>query len=794
MKTGKWNLIDQTYAEIRVYCIYCRLTDFEMENHHNDVKLLLLSHQFSYREIPTHFSRKFPSYISSSNSQTSIIVFDVFSKFQISDIPDWASFDEYFWDGSAYFSNEIVNHFRRAMVLFLNYKFVGFKPLYFSAYILVTDYDEYSEPFILTYVPILKSGQICLRVIIQSSLNFIIQRIFPPKIGTYVLIPPYEHPFIVVDSENDIVSLKYIDHTRKEINWSKCVHVSMVSPNLSIRKHFIENATSSLHMAKQLKNDINMTKKPFYHFATKNYLEFPPENIEMFLNSKKEFNNSFNDRSAEQKNYEIGFPEMTPIQIAHELISDFQERDLILEQISINGLFPSQRCSPRFFIASFLSFFRFDFGFCSSSPPKVISNLPSFTSMKYEHLGIPQVVVNKDGAEVLIDASQIIQQWEDKVIQPICGTKNAHFVVFFDSAFKESQISTFFSMLSHNYSLLGFGKLIPYPKANPYISVLENIVPDTINSFFKEHSLSEFQQDPLLSFIVGQPIYDSGFLPHTILSYIRPKMVSKATEMDFKTLSFVVYSRIRLFVPRPYGMINISTNESASIFFGFRYQPPFLLKRNHDHISIHVSWDMKTDLTAWLDDIGSILHVLPVQSLSRIFELMKNAQDFLKGIDIRFTLSVLSEGISKQTYDQIMYEARLIKEKLTLFTIFPTSSIQCVLSEQCDDDIIVFDTMEQTYELERHNYMKPEESCYVLSKHKPSYTVSLYTGDAWTNSRNILTDQVRGWSHLSWLSVKPGSEKRTISYPPHIAALLRKCHPETDIMCKFEFLPQNERI
>ena len=59
-------------------------------------------------------------------------------------------------------------------------------------------------------------------------------------------------------------------------------------------------------------------------------------------------------------------------------------------------------------------------------------------------------------------------------------------------------------------------------------------------------------------------------------------------------------------------------------------------------------------------------------------------------------------------------------------------------------------------------------------------------------------DTVRAYakhmSHMSWLSVKPGSENRTISYPPHVCALIRKNTPPTTILSCYEFLPSTEII
>ena len=173
---------------------------------------------------------------------------------------------------------------------------------------------------------------------------------------------------------------------------------------------------------------------------------------------------------------------------------------------------------------------------------------------------------------------------------------------------------------------------------------------------------------------------------------------------------------------------------------------------------------------------------------------MRGMIEFLDGIDLRFTLSLLSEGMPKLIYKSINEKFKFIIDQMKLFTIFPCSSIQFDFNENFDDDIIVFDKLEQSIESKEGQFLPPEETCFVGSQNLPIYTVSLYSKDAWRNSKSILNDFVQRMSHLSWLSVKPGSEKRTISYPPHIAALLRKNHSRTDIISKFEFLPSKEKI
>ena len=92
--------------------------------------------------------------------------------------------------------------------------------------------------------------------------------------------------------------------------------------------------------------------------------------------------------------------------------------------------------------------------------------------------------------------------------------------------------------------------------------------------------------------------------------------------------------------------------------------------------------------------------------------------------------------------------------------------------------------------VQQEHYVQPSATCYVMSKFQPPYMASIYR----RGGNQQLLEYVTKMSHLSWLSVKPGDEKRTISYPPHICALLRKNNCTCLTISRFEFLPSQEKI
>ena len=149
------------------------------------------------------------------------------------------------------------------------------------------------------------------------------------------------------------------------------------------------------------------------------------------------------------------------------------------------------------------------------------------------------------------------------------------------------------------------------------------------------------------------------------------------------------------------------------------------------------------------------------------------------------TLSILAEGLSASFLEE--FKSKLDQDIL-LFSVYPASTVQILFDEDFDDDVIIEDVQQIAFS-EQEKYLEPISSVYIASKYHPSYKASVYHG-----SKEDLIEYVKTMSNLSWLSVKPGQEKRTISYPPHICALLRKNGCDTTVLSKFEFLPTTEQI
>jgi hypothetical protein len=169
-----------------------------------------------------------------------------------------------------------------------------------------------------------------------------------------------------------------------------------------------------------------------------------------------------------------------------------------------------------------------------------------------------------------------------------------------------------------------------------------------------------------------------------------------------------------------------------------------------------------------------------------VFETFKPAR-------AKFTIAILGEGISTDLLQVLKEELGQLEFEVGIFAIAPEPKVQVLFRGDFDDDAVIFAEPEQS-RMGRENLAAPAANCYVVSQYLPAYCVSYYGGKPEGPAKDILLEQVREWSHLSWLTVKPGSEKRTVSYPLQIVALIRKTAPLCSHISMYEFLPSSEQI
>jgi hypothetical protein len=330
--------------------------------------------------------------------------------------------------------------------------------------------------------------------------------------------------------------------------------------------------------------------------------------------------------------------------------------------------------------------------------------------------------------------------------------------------------------------MFGFGKLSPtkYHQSDWYEPVEAIYI--KVDEFFRSQPETQFRESPLLCFIIAPRTYDPAFDPPALITWIAPQTVTAATHTDLRTIAFVLYSRIRIFTPPA---------TECDLFYGFRYQPPFLLRRSGDVMRIHIAWDPLTHMTAWIDDIGSVLAVRPGVEIVNLRRIVSELKDQFADIDIEVTLSVLGEGITEEQFGFLENRVSVENERMSVYAISPAPAVQVCFGQEFEDDALLIEKREQIWEGE---FRQPLATGFVISKKKPAWMCSLYESESRESPPTVLFDFVKEMSSLSWLSVKPGAEKRTVSYPPHIAALLSQNGTDTRIVGRFEFLPSSEDL
>lgn len=614
---------------------------------------------------------------------------------------------------------------------------------------------------------------------------------------------------------------------------------------------------------------------------------------------------------------------------------------------------------------SFFRFFNFSnfFGFTNSVSPPIGQMFDFQNVTTFYHLGIPNIFLSQDGCAKEVQADNFLPSWEREKYMPISGPKNGHFIVFYETFgnissnnSKADSLSAFMSQFCHTYSQLSFGEFSPYPKNNVYNPVrLQPLTkistsssskgqpmglnsPQTemktskndididsgtyecdsmkkaVTSFLSTAPLLQFQDYPLVAFIIGGPschfftlesdrkmkssstFKENESCPRLHTVYVSPEIAISGTNDQIRALCFEVYSMIRSNKQGPIGNIEFmhkmlkakaiqnqlakkiqvqiqqiqsqphgplpNQNQEMQIkqmnkqlkhiqfqnfffklFFGFRYQPPFLLKQNSDSsslyilnpeaanngVNLNIAWDRQSGVSVWINDTGDILHSAETKDFTDLMLMITSAfsyppqqpqqqQQQQQQVQMpsmtsgrtplvkKLTITLLEEYLGQSDYEKFMQALTALPAEVDLFTFYHAPSVKALFSEDFKDDVAIFEKQEIANGLRMIQIKQPlnadqmgepgvsfvfdfpanpESTCYVLSKNHQAYMVSIYKG----GGQERLLQFVKTMSHLSWLSVKPGHENRTSSYPPHINALIQQNKTRCSSISQFEFLP-----
>ncbi|OHS93171.1 hypothetical protein TRFO_11982 [Tritrichomonas foetus] len=792
MNVVEWNLDSRGFHTVTTSIIRYIPDTTDLTDSQPNLRLLVLSHQLAQQGTPAFFIDKLPKYIGNlidDNNQPFVIVFDFYSQFGNFNLPYFFQFDTIEIEFSSVFTNELTDHITRAITLLLYYKFHNLSPCYHSSFLLFPSSETWFEPFILRYVPVLIKGNVHFRTYLIGNLNVHVDSQSHFNENTYVLIPPYEHPFCIQSSTPTQITAKYSDNQtiltfqRNDIRITQLLNPSPTLIN-------IFNPSPPIVQGANFGNE---HEHKFCQFKNLPSFNFPEPAINDFFEDKvnKEYEKLLQENKIQNSSLEDKPPSLDTI--LTEQISNYAIRDLISNCISSLCTFPSKRLNLKLETAKFISHYEITYGLTKNSPPVFTNSFLSKQTTRFFPLGIPQVVVLKSNLFIETPANKVIEKWIPENYKPPIGTKNANFVVFSACSLKENVIKQFVHYFAHVYSSLGFGKLTQFRKESAFILTNSNELITRITSFLNAYKLTQFQVYPIIFFIITEKEFDFTFQPHIHQIHITPSQVAKFNVDSIQRLAFLTYSRIRVETPNPTNIIHESLSVTKlpfnpeDMFFKFRYQHPFCLKRiSKNTLHIHACWDPISTISVWSDDIGSVFHVEKLSHIHYLGSVYSYLKDSFNDIHVCCSIGILMNGLP----NGLIAPFRNLTD-FNLYSIMPAPHVQ-VTNLNTDEDVFIASDYEQTYEPIKD--LVPPQSCgYVVSKRFPAYFLALYY-TSFPNPDEYLVTIAKGLSSLSWLTVRPGSEKRQIAYPPTMNLLLQKIPSTAMYTNMFEFLPCIEPI
>jgi hypothetical protein len=321
--------------------------------------------------------------------------------------------------------------------------------------------------------------------------------------------------------------------------------------------------------------------------------------------------------------------------------------------------------------------------------------------------------------------------------------------------------------------------LLPYPKLESYNFLRIADIRLRIQAFLAEQPLAEFSNIPILVFAIADGAFGQTFRPHINLVTIFPSIVHSMKIIEIKALAFHIYSQIRT-----YFSFQTPFPELEQLFFGYRYEPPFVLGRpDESTIVIHFAWNSTAGLAIATDDTGAILTELQLMSVSDIGRFIGALRRQLTGLHPIFSLGIMGEFL----YDTDLTNLSRMGDGVFIYSILPCSAVQITTDFDCNEDVYVRVPQEQIHS-DGGECAPPLASAIVLAKGHCSYQMSLYVEPRKKQSGDSLEWLAGQFSRLSWLSVLPGKERRVAALPPHFAALLRRTQCSVASCSRFEFL------
>jgi len=776
---GIWNLVNIENQNFSIIHIKPKFLKNEATDSEIFKRLDIFSHYLSSSGVPSFFIKNALSINGVLNNDNGIISFDIYTKISECSIPKWLEIAKIIQYSQEIISDKFFEVFQQSLSMYYTYLYNENSPMYFTSFVYFSSFNGFSESVALYPTPIMKNGQLFLRLSFYTFLFSYILENSSPKPGVFILLSPHEYPFYVLGHSEGKTSLYSLDRNIYHIDLSCSTFIVLTQPPPSLFR---------LCSLGSNENSSTPLLGSFLTYQFPDFFDFSGKDIDTFFQNL--VHTCFNDDSKSTYNDQIAFRESSIFGFINEIVHNPEQKCLLSQVYK----FIIDMDITKFVLSlpktSFISCYSTDLSTTTSYFPNIdISNF-GFRQFDLQRIGIPRALVIKDTNPTLIGANIVVSQWIEDRIFPISGPKNVYYVAFLVDSSKSEKAQCFLNDISSMFSQMCLGSISQHSNFNSLVLSTTDSIKRDVKAFFEKISQVEFQQVQTICIIIHPITFDLEIEEHTITTYIPEAYIENPCYSYIQNLSFQIYSRIREFCPWPYGMFMIGPSEISALFFGFRYQPPFFVNTDDSNSSkeLHIAWDPQTKYSAWTNSTGSVSHICRPTSFSGIISSLKSVYGQLRSPPFSVFFCIVGEGITQDVNDEIMNYSDTDIEELIIFSSYPAPQIQTLTFEPFDGDYLSFCDIEFTCFDKINQIAQPISSGYVISPQLTSYSICLYRHGN-PEQKDMLIQVASKISSLSWLSANSSKQKRMNSLPPHISALLRKARKPTSVLTRCAFLP-----
>ena len=819
-----WNFQDKFYQKINIYLVTARQYSSAHPPGEDEMRLLILSHQISSHNIPSYFLGNPQPFIKEIEQKPTIIVFDIENAFSGDLIPEWALIQPTEWDIPNETTQTHLDIFQHALNLQLFHQFIDKEPAYFPSFIIIPLAQPYEQPQAIKVFPIIKDNGIILRTCVENYSSISLGPNKPAN-DSFVLIPPFEIPCKVMNTQGTKITAATPNGQKKIIDTNKNIYFLISEPSKMLRSLFTtRNAGHSLstfrlkssYSSRSIDKDtIRIKPINLQTTTTESSLSFFAEKF----SKKPNISESKKETIDSEKTVLIDPPLNFQDKITEVILDNEKLRKIVSWSIgaypmtsetavNFGSIEEPPTISPQLMETFCDDFYSFAYTeihilgdyFCSKASPILIDN--------------PTIKVNVDGKNQEQSIPTLID-WEKYKFMPLYLPKDGEYFVFYEKGVRKDAVIDYFQQLTHSYAQLGFGKMVRFNLSYPpFVETEVGQARNKADNFYQEHQV-EFNRvnHPIIYIITNSVNQHTVYLNKLRygMRVLTPEKVNYSTDEDYKEEAFKLYAMIRCQQNGPENQYSSKSSpplELNNFFFGHRYQHPFLIYRKEDIVNIHIFINPTNDYIIICDQVGSALQKLKVPdtipTLKKIMHELKNLCGYT--IQINFLLTYLTEFVDEFLFKKASELEADFKQNFYLFNLYPAPYIQCTITDEYQNDVFIETSPELSHlpktlpnpsergikpneriALGNLKIVNPVKSGFVLTHKHQHYQIGLLSCPAISDPAFVMKLYRTQLVGLSWLTARPNYPKRAYSFPPPIAMLLSQTDHPSSLYARFPF-------